>query len=462
MANVVDLERHAAAILARALSGGGDLAEIYLEQTTRTRIGFEDRKVERITSGTDIGAGIRLLAGERTLYAHTNDVSLEGLLKAAGTVAGGVQGTPREGTFAFGPERFAMPLKQDPGDVQTPAKVSLVSDADAAARARDPRVVQVAAQYADSMRRITIVNSEGRFVEDRRPQILLSVHVVAADKGVIQTGFHAVGGALGYELFDDEAPEAVAAKAARQACLMLDADPAPTGRMPVVLSSEAGGTMIHEAVGHGLEADHIDKGMSKFCGKLHEIIAVPEVTVVDDGTIPAKRGTCNVDDEGTPAQRTVLVEKGRLVRFLNDVRTARKMQHEPTGNGRRESYQSKPIPRMTNTIIAPGKADPKDILASTSNGLYVRKMGGGQVNTLNGDFVFEVSEGYLIKNGRADTPVRGATLIGNGPEALLAIEAVGSDLGFGIGTCGKDGQGAPVSDAQPTIRIRGLTIGGTQ
>jgi TldD protein len=333
--------------------------------------------------------------------------------------------------------------------------------ADRVARACGPRIAQVAVVYADSLRRVIIVNSDGRFVEDVRPQILFSVHVVASGNGIIQTGFRSIGGALGFELFDTEDPEAVARDAARQACLMLDADPAPAGRMPVVLGSEAGGTMIHEAVGHGLEADHIDKNMSKYCGRLGQMIAPSSVTVVDDGTIPARRGTAHVDDEGTPCRRTVLVEEGRLVRYMNDLRTARKMGHEPTGNGRRESYQHKPIPRMTNTLICPGTADPAEILASTPNGLYVRKMGGGQVSPLNGDFVFEVSEGYLIRNGKAETPVRGATLIGNGPDALDAIEAVGSDLGFAIGTCGKDGQGAPVSDAQPTIRIRELTVGGT-
>jgi len=287
------------------------------------------------------------------------------------------------------------------------------------------------------------------------------VQVIASEKGTIQTGYEPIGGSLGFELFDECDPEAVAVTAASQACLMLEAQPAPTGRMPVVISSEAGGTMIHEAVGHGLEADHIDKAMSKYCGKLNEMIATPDITVVDDATLPTRRGSFSVDDEGTPAQRTVLIDQGRLVRYMNDIKTARKMGHAPTGNGRRQSYQHKPVPRMTNTLIVPGKTDPADIVASTDKGLFVRKMGGGQVNTLNGDFVFEVSEGYLIENGKIGAPVRGATLIGNGPEVLMNIEMVGCDLGFGIGTCGKDGQGAPVSDAQPTLRIRELTIGGT-
>jgi TldD protein len=458
---MIDLVAHAEEILVKALSNGGDLGEIYLEETRHTSIRFEDKKVERVVSGTDIGAGIRVLSGDQTLYAHTNDVSLEGLLDTAATVAGGMHDERRAYRFDFVPERMPMPVRRPAPEVAAAEKVKLVRMAERAARAFDSRIVQVAVMYSDSQRRAVIANSDGRFVEYLRPQIMLMVHVVAAQDGVIQTGYHPVGGALGFELFDAEDPESAGLTAARQACLMLDAAPAPTGRMPVVVSSEAGGTLIHEAVGHGLEADHIDKGMSTYCGKLGEMIAAPEVTVVDDGTLPQRRGSCPVDDEGTPTQRTVLIEAGRLVRYLNDLRTARKMGMPPTGNGRRESYQHKPIPRMTNTLIAPGTADPREILAGTERGLFVRKMGGGQVNPLNGDFMFEVSEGYLIENGKAETPVRGASLIGNGPEVLRNIEQVGNDLGFGIGTCGKDGQGAPVSDAQPTIRIRELTIGGT-
>ena len=344
----------------------------------------------------------------------------------------------------------------------TPRKLELVRNANAAARAHDPRIVQVTVSYGDSLRRALIVNSEGRFVEESRPQVLFSVRVVARDGAVVQTAYETAGGTRGFELFDDVDPEALALCAARRACLMLGAEPAPTGRMPVVLSSEAGGTMIHEAVGHGLEADHIEKGVSTYCGRLNEQIAVPEITVVDDGTLPGKRGSASVDDEGTPTRRTVLIDGGVLVQFMNDRRTAWKMGMTPTGNGRRESYQHKPVPRMTNTLILPGTSDPASILAETSTGLFVKKMGGGQVTPLNGDYVFEVSEGYLIRNGEAAIPVRGATLIGNGPETLMQIEAVGNDLGFAIGTCGKDGQAAPVSDAQPTLRIRELTIGGTR
>ena len=461
---MIDLQQYAEEILQKALQNGGDLAEIYLEERAIASLSLDDGKVEKIISGTEAGAGIRILLGDKTLYAHSNDVSREGLLKLAETVAGGASGPKTEYSFAFAPECFAATVKQSAQDVPTAKKLDLITAANAAARAHDPRIAQVTVRYGDSLRRIVIANSDGRLVEETRPQTLLMVQVVAAKDGIIQTGYKAVAGTLGYELFDDEDPEDVALKAARQACLMLDADPAPTGRMPVVLSSEAGGTMVHEAVGHGLEADLIDKGMSKFCGRLGEEIAAPIVTVVDDGTIPQKRGTGTVDDEGTPTQRTVLVENGRLVRFMNDLRTARKMSHEPSGNGRRQSYQYKPVPRMTNTLIAPGKDDPQEILASTDRGLFVRKMGGGQVNTLNGDFVFEVSEGYLIENGKAETPVRGATLIGNGPEIMGRVSMVAGDFALspGMWNCGKRGQGVPVNVGLPHVLISEITVGGTR
>jgi TldD protein len=286
------------------------------------------------------------------------------------------------------------------------------------------------------------------------------VQVVVSDGGTVQTGYEPVGGLAGMELFDAEPLEMAAEKAARRALMMLTARKAPAGRMPVVLSSDAGGTMIHEAVGHGLEADLAQSGLSVYSGKVGQQIASPLITVLDDATLPGKRGSFRVDDEGTQAQRTVLVERGILKTYLYDRLTAMKDGTRSTGNGRRESYRHRPIPRMTNTMIAPGATRPADILKATPKGLFVRKMGGGQVNTVNGDFVFEVSEGYRIENGRIGDPVRGATLVGNGPGILMSIDLVGSDLGFSIGTCGKDGQGSPVSDAQPTLRIPEITVGG--
>jgi len=336
----------------------------------------------------------------------------------------------------------------------------MVLQANRVARSFDPRIRQAMVTYRENRQQVLIANSDGELVEDERMYLTALVQVVAADGDVVQTGYEPVGGIAGLELFDAYPLEKAAETAARRAVTMLSARKAPAGRMPVVLSSDAGGTMIHEAIGHGLEADLAQSGLSVYSGRVGERIASPLITVVDDATLPGKRGSFRFDDEGVHAERTVLVDKGVLTTFMFDRLTAMKAGAMSTGNGRRESYKHRPIPRMTNTLIAPGESDPEDILRSTPKGLFVKKMGGGQVNTVNGDFVFEVSEGYLIENGKIGELVRGATLTGNGPRALLSIDRVGADLGFSIGTCGKDGQGAPVSDAQPTLRIPELTVGG--
>jgi TldD protein len=336
----------------------------------------------------------------------------------------------------------------------------MVKRANRVARSFDARIRQVTVTYRENCQEVLIANSEGSLSEDSRNYLTAMVQVVASDGDVIQTGYEPVGGLAGMELFETEPLEVAAEKAARRAVMMLSARKAPAGRMPVVLSSEAGGTMIHEAIGHGLEADLAQSGLSVYSGKTGQQIAAPAITVVDDATLPGRRGSFSFDDEGTEAQRTVLVDRGILKTYLYDRLTAMKDGTRSTGNGRRESYRHRPIPRMTNTMIVPGATRPGEILRSTPKGLFVRKMGGGQVNTVNGDFVFEVSEGYLIENGRIGEPVRGATLVGNGPAILMSIDLVGSDLGFSIGTCGKDGQGSPVSDAQPTLRIPEITVGG--
>jgi TldD protein len=314
--------------------------------------------------------------------------------------------------------------------------------------------------YRDGMVRYQFANSLGEFIETRRTGTLFVVQAVAADGNVIQTGYETMGASRGYEIFRERGAEEIALAAAGRAVMMLSAGRAPAGPMPVVLSSKAGGTMVHEAVGHGLEADLAQAGMSVYSGKVGEQVASPLVTVLDDATIPYARGTFPFDDEGTPGQKTVLVENGILKGYLYDRLTAMKDGCVSTGNGRRESYQQKPIVRMSNTLIAPGNTAPEEIIRSVDNGLFVEKMGGGQVNTVNGEFVFEVSEGYLIENGEIAAPVRGATLTGNGPDVLKRIVMVGTDLGFGIGTCGKDGQGVPVADAQPTLLISEITVGG--
>jgi TldD protein len=322
-------------------------------------------------------------------------------------------------------------------------------------------IQQVSVSYKDTTRKIMIANSTGELIEDEKVDSVFLVVIVASDGKVIQTGYEPIGGFSGFEFFDANPPEKVVKAACNRAIMMLSARPAPAGTMPVVLSSEAGGTMVHEAVGHGLEADLAINGFSVYKEHLGKQVASSLITVIDDATIPGKRGSFSFDDEGIPAQRTVLIDKGILKTYMYNRITAEKANTKSTGNGRRQSYKYRPVVRMTNTIIEPGVDDPSSIIKDTPSGLFVRKMGGGQVNTITGNFVFEVQEGYLIKNGQVSDPVRGATLTGSGPEVLKKIDRVGSDLGYAIGTCGKDSQGVPVGDAQPTLRIPELVVGGT-
>ena len=452
-------------VLRRALSYGAEFAELFVEDSMSTQVQLEDQQVEVARVGLDRGAGVRVIHKQRTSYGYTNDLSKEGLLELAAAVASAAKGSEKPGTLSLAEQVAGVVHVVERGPDKAPLgdKVDQCVLADRIARDIDPRVRQVAVTYMDSVRSLTVANSEGVLAQDDRVGLLFGVRAVAEQDGVIQSGREAVGGCVGLELLDREPPEQVARTAAERAILMLSARPAPGGRMPVILSSEAGGTMIHEAVGHGLEADLAREGLSVYQERLGEQIAAPIVTVIDDGTMRWKRGSYAFDDEGAPAQRTVLVEDGVLKTFMYDHLSATKAGLErSTGNGRRETYRNRPIVRMTNTIIAPGPHDPAEILSSTPKGLYVVKMGGGQVNTVNGDFVFEVSEGYLINNGKLGDPVRGATLTGNGPQVLKEIDRVGNDLGFAIGTCGKNGQGVPVADAQPTTRIPSIVVGGAQ
>ena len=458
----VDITIDYSAVLKKALSSGGEFADIFVERSAPFAIACEDGRIEKVISGLDCGAGVRLIYGQQTAYAYTNEVTTGSLIGIADAVRqAAVGGAPRlEMDLLRKNPRVDLPVEKAPEDVDASWKAGMVLRADAAARAVDRRVRQVMVNYRENRQRVLIANSDGFIAEDERMYLTALVHVVAADGTVVQTGYEPVSGIAGMELFDASPLERAAEIAARRALMMLSARKAPAGRMPVVLSSDAGGTMIHEAVGHGLEADLAQSGLSVYANRIGERIASPLITVVDDATLPGRRGSFRFDDEGVDAERTVLVDKGILKTFLYDRLTAMKHGATSTGNGRRESYKHRPIPRMSNTMIAPGGSDPAEVLRSTPTGLFVKKMGGGQVNTVNGDFVFEVSEGYLIENGQVGEPVRGATLTGNGPQVLLSIDMVGSDLGFSTGTCGKDGQGSPVSDAQPTLRIPELTIGG--
>jgi TldD protein len=460
-------------ILKEALREGGEFADLYFEQTRSIVIVCEEDRIEKVISGLDMGLGLRVLLGGKTIYSFTNQITEETLFNLALKISRVVKEDGEERVINLTHSSHAslskpligkssFPIERDPKDISIEEKVSVVRRANDIARKLDPHVQQVKVLYRDVSQILSIANSEGVLREGERVGTVFSVQVVSAKGDLIQTGYEPVGGTMGFELFDLYPPEGVAEVAAKRSLLMLSARKAPMGRMPVVLSSEAGGTMIHEAIGHGLEADLVQQGLSVYSKKIGESVASPLITVVDDPALPQKRGSYAFDDEGTPSQRTLLVEEGILKRYLYDRLTALKEGVESTGNGRRESYQHKPIPRMSNTLIAPGKTKPEEIIRSLEKGLFVKKMGGGQVNTVNGDFVFEVSEGYLIEKGRVGEPVRGAILTGNGPQILKEIDRVGDDLGFSIGTCGKDGQGVPVSSAQPTLRIPELVVGGQQ
>jgi len=449
-------------VLKIALKNGGDFAEIYLERKKTTSVACEANKIERVVTGNDVGAGIRVITGENTLYAFTNDLSKKGLTDVAEVISRATQGAKKDLTIDLVKSKpdVDFSILKRPEEVSIDSKVEVVEKTNKLARSIDERIKQVTVGYGDVVQKVTIANSEGVFVEDERIRTRLVVNAVAVENGQIQTGYEAVGGHAGFDYLEMNQPEDLARQAVGRALLMLEAKPAPAGKMPVVMAGEAGGTMVHEACGHGLEADLVQKQLSVYRGKKGQQVASELISVIDDGTICQKYGSFRFDDEGTPSQKTVLIENGVLKGYMYDYLTAKKEGHKSTGNGRRESYQDRPIPRMTNTYIAPGKDKAEDIIRDTKKGLLVKKMGGGQVNTTTGDFVFEVTEGYLIKNGEITMPVRGATLTGNGPQALTIVDAVGGDLGFAIGTCGKDGQGVPVSDAQPTLRIPELIVGG--
>lgn len=451
-------------MLQAALSNGGDFADIFVEHKRVTGIGMEAGKIERVQSGYEAGAGIRVLSGENTSYGYTNDLSKEGLIEAATLVSHAARGGKKEYNLDLTKIQplVEFEFKKRPEDVSTDDKVAVVKAAEKAARGVDKeKIKQVIVGYGDSTQQVVIANSSGDYVEDQRIRTRLMVNAVAAQGDTIQTGYDAVGSMCGFELFDRFNAEDIARESASRAVKMLDAKPAPSGKMPCVMAGEAGGTMVHEACGHGLEADLVQRELSVYAGKKDQQVASELITVIDDATMPDQYGSYSFDDEGVASRPVTMIKDGILTDLLYDRLTASKEGREPNGHGRRQSYQDKPIPRMANTYIASGKTDPEKIIRETKDGMLVKKMGGGQVNTTTGDFVFDVAEGYLIENGEIGPLVRGATLAGNGPEVLRIVDMVGRDLGYAIGTCGKDGQGVPVSDAQPTMRIPEIVVGGT-
>ncbi|MHB8872155.1 MAG: TldD/PmbA family protein [Myxococcaceae bacterium] len=454
-------------LLSVAMSKGGDFAEVYVERTELTAVSLEERAVKSAQIGITYGVGVRVMSGAKVGYAHSDDLDEKALLRTAAAAAliarGGGSDQSYEVSRVPAPThyRLAAPLSS----VEVARKVSLVTRADKAAHAFDARVKQVMATYADQSKRMWVANTTGRFAEDSQDLCRLSVHVVAqGKKGERRTGYYGGGGRVSFSHFDTFTPELVAREAARQAVTTLGAVEATAGAQTVVLAPGWSGILLHEAVGHGLEADFIRKKTSLFAGKLGQKVASDKVTVIDDGTVANGRGSLNVDDEGNPGQWKVLIENGVLKGYMVDALNAKLMGLSPTGSGRRESFRHMPMPRMTNTYLAPGDDAPEDIIKSVKRGLYCAQFGGGQVDITNGNFVFEVSEAYQIEGGKLGRPVKGATLIGVGPEALKNVSMVGNDPtpDPGMGTCGKDGQSVPVGVGLPTLRIDNMTVGGTK
>jgi TldD protein len=457
-----DLEHY----LAAALSAGGEYADLYFEYLSSTSLLVDESMVKSASQGISAGCGVRVVSGERTGYAYTDDLSRERIVHAARTaalIASGPAKTPTMG-FQQAAARSLYPIALPSVDAEITAKVELVMRADRAARAYDPRIREVRASYGDELRHILVVGSDGTFAQDSQPLARLNVSCIAKTDGTSARGSSGGGGRVALDFFlGDKNPEHFAAEAARQAVLQLGAREAPAGEMEVVLGPGWPGVLLHEAVGHGLEADFNRKQTSAFAGLIGKRVASEKCTVVDNGTMPWRRGSLNVDDEGQPTQNTVLIEKGILKGYLSDKLSARLMGIADTGNGRRESYEHIPMPRMTNTYLLAGEEDPEDILRSVRRGIYAVNFGGGQVDITNGKFVFSASEAYLIEDGHITAPIKGATLIGNGPDVLTRVSMVGNDLKLdeGVGTCGKDGQAVPVGVGIPTIKVDRLTVGGT-
>jgi TldD protein len=449
-------------LLARALARGGDLAELYVEERTGLALTLDDRRVERPQSGREIGASVRVVVGDSTYFGHVDGLAEQDLRRVAESVSQAVAGDRREpaALSAAGEPAEAHEIGQRPEDVAAADKAQILHACDEAARALGPEVVQASISYVENRRRVQVYNSDGVAAADDRTRVRLGAQVVARRNGTVETGHETRGGHRGFELVAEK-PEEVAESAARKALTMLDAVDAPTGRMPVVVGNGFGGVLLHEAVGHGLEADAIQKRASVYAGKLGELVAPEFLVAYDSGAEPGEWGSDGIDDEGTPTQRTTIIEDGLLTSYLYDLLRARKDGVESTGNGRRESFRHLPIPRMTNTFFATGNATPEELIEGTERGLYAVSFGGGQVEPATGDFVFGVSEGYLIENGKVTKPVRGATLIGNGLEALKLIDGVAADLAIATGFCGKGGQRVAAGVGQPHVRIQALTVGGT-
>jgi len=460
-------ESHLQRALAEIRQHRVDDADLYFQTTRSEGWSLEEGIVKSGSFSIDQGVGVRAVSGEKTAFAYSDDISMASLLDAARTVRSIAAASSSASTRV--PARKVAPSRSLYADLDpilsldSTAKVDLLGRVEALARARDPRVVQVMAGLASEHDVVLIARADGTLAADVRPLVRLSVTVIAEHKGRREMGSGGGGGRWGLERFDDLLLRRYVDEAVDAALTNLEARPAPAGEMTVVLGPGWPGVLLHEAVGHGLEGDFNRKGSSAFSGRIGQRVAAPGVTVLDDGTLADRRGSLNVDDEGCASQRNVLIEDGILRGYIQDAMNARLMGVKPTGNGRRESYAHLPMPRMTNTYMLGGEHDPQEIVASLRKGLYATNFGGGQVDITSGKFVFSTSQAWWVENGKLQYPVKGATLVGNGPDVLTRVSMIGNDMGLdsGVGTCGKEGQSVPVGVGQPTLRIEGLTVGGT-
>ena len=455
-------------LLSAALGSGGDYADLYFEYRSGADYAYEEGHVKSVGRGVTLGLGVRVLRGDATGYAYTEELSDERMLEAARTAAQIASSGGAPGPVAITPIVLPSFYKVPRSSLEHPGteKVELLRRADTAARAADPRVVRVDVSMVEQWKEVLVVSSDGRLARDRQPMLRFTVSVVAEEGKLRQIGRASGAGRFGMEYFQrpGQSPEELGREAARLAIGMLHAEEAPAGTMEVVLGPGESGILLHEAVGHGLEADFNRKRTSNYTDQVGQPVASALCTVIDDGTIGNARGSINVDDEGNPGRRNVLIQDGVLVGYMQDHISAKHFGSEPSGNGRRESYRHEPLPRMTNTILAPGQDDPQDIIRSVKRGVYAKHFSGGQVNISNGDFVFSLTESYLIEDGKITAPLKGVNLIGNGPDVLRKVTMLGSDfkLSDGTWTCGKDGQSVPVGIGTPTVKISEITVGGTR
>lgn len=453
-------------LLRIALEEGGDYADLFFEYSVSGSYAYDEQILKSARRAVSMGLGVRVMKGDATGYAYCEELSLDAMRAAARTAAqiasGGRPIPPHEVSFRTTPDRY--PVARESIDVEGAAKKAILERADRAARQSDPRVIRVDVSLAEGVREILVANSLGHMARDRQPMMRFGVRVIARDGDKRQSGSSGGGGRVGLEYFVEKTPEWHAEQAVQQALVMLDAREAPAGEMDVVLGPGDSGILLHEAVGHGLEADFNRKRTSNYSDRIGEVVASELCTVVDDATLAGSRGSINVDDEGQLPTRSVLIEGGVLRGYLQDRHSAEFFATSPDGHGRRESFRSHPMPRMTNTMLLGGRDDPEDIVRSVRRGVYAKKFGGGQVDISNGDFVFSLTEGYLIEDGRLTAPLKGVNLIGNGPEAMRKVTMLGHDfeISDGIWTCGKDGQSVPVGVGCPTIKIASMTVGGTQ